>query len=129
MKLMKENKLEPLSEEFFDTSDENNYYVNGVSPYIDRVFRENEIGGEPWSDYAAGYMWGITGMVYNPEEVTEEEASTWSILENEKFYRQVTIKDNVRDAYFPTLAILNKDLLNSETFKNSSDYHVVRDYE
>ena len=87
------------------------------------MFRENEIDGEPWSDYAAGYMWGITGMVYNPEEVTEEEASTWSILENEKFYRQVTIKDNVRDAYFPTLAILNKDLLNSETFRNSSDYH------
>ena len=81
------------------------------------VFHENEIDGEPWSDYAAGYMWGITGMVYNPEEVTEEEASTWSILENEKFYRQVTIKDNVRDAYFPTLAILNKDLLNSETFQ------------
>ena len=123
MKLMKENKLEPLSEEFFDTSDENNYYVNGVSPYIDRVFRENEIGGEPWSDYAAGYMWGITGMVYNPEEVTEEEASTWSILENEKFYRQVTIKDNVRDAYFPTLAILNKDLLNSTGLRNRSDYH------
>ncbi len=65
MKLMKENKLEPLSDEFFDTSDENNYYVNGVSPYINRVFRENEIDGEPWSDYAAGYMWGITGMVYN----------------------------------------------------------------
>ena len=39
MKLMKENKLEPLSDEFFDTSDENNYYMNGVSPYIDRVFR------------------------------------------------------------------------------------------
>lgn len=57
MKLMKEKKLEPLSDEFFDTSDENNYYVNGVSPYIDRVFRENEIDGEPWSDYAAGYMW------------------------------------------------------------------------
>lgn len=123
MKLMKENKLEPLSEEFFDTSDENNYYVNGVSPYIDRVFRENEIDGEPWSDYASGYMWGITGMVYNPEEVTEEEASTWSILENEKFYRQVTIKDNVRDAYFPTLAILNKNLLNSTGLRNRSDYH------
>lgn len=73
--------------------------------------------------YAAGYMWGITGMVYNPEEVTEEEASTWSILENEKFYRQVTIKDNVRDAYFPTLAILNKNLLNSTGLRNRSDYH------
>ena len=120
---MKENKLEPLSDEFFDDSNENNYYVKGVSPYIDSVFHENEIDGEPWSDYAAGYMWGITGMVYNPEEVTEEEASTWSILENEKFYRQVTIKDNVRDAYFPTLAILNKDLLNSTGLRNRSDYH------
>ena len=87
------------------------------------MFHENEIDGEPWSDYAAGYMWGITGMVYNPEEVTEEEASTWSILENEKFYRQVTIKDNVRDAYFPTLAILNKNLLNSTGLRNRSDYH------
>ena len=123
MKLMKENKLEPLSDEFFDDSNENNYYVKGVSPYIDSVFHENEIDGEPWSDYAAGYMWGITDMVYNPEEVTEEEASTWSILENEKFYRQVTIKDNVRDAYFPTLAILNKDLLNSTGLRNRSDYH------
>ena len=123
MKLMKENKLEPLSDEFFDDSNENNYYVKGVSPYIDSVFHENEIDGEPWSDYAAGYMWGITGMVYNPEEVTEEEASTWSILENEKFYRQVTIKDNVRDAYFPTLAILNKNLLNSTGLRNRSDYH------
>lgn len=86
-------------------------------------FMKMRIDGEPWSDYAAGYMWGITGMVYNPEEVTEEEASTWSILENEKFYRQVTIKDNVRDAYFPTLAILNKDLLNSTGLRNRSDYH------
>ena len=48
MKLMKENKLEPLSDEFFDDSNENNYYVKGVSPYIDSVFHENEIDGEPW---------------------------------------------------------------------------------
>lgn len=90
MKLLKENKLEPLSKDFFDTENENNYYVKGVSPYINGVFEENQIDGKPWVDYAAGYMWGITGMVYNPEEVTEEEASTWAILENPKFYRQVT---------------------------------------
>ena len=82
MKLLKENKLEPLSKDFFDTENENNYYVKGVSPYINGVFEENQIDGKPWVDYAAGYMWGITGMVYNPEEVTEEEASTWTILEN-----------------------------------------------
>ncbi len=122
MKLLKENKLEPLSKDFFDTENENNYYVNGVSPYINGVFEENQIDGKPWADYAAGYMWGITGMVYNPEEVTEEEASTWTILENPKFYRQVTIKDNVRDAYFPTLAILNREQLLDASFRNSADY-------
>ena len=122
MKLLKEDKLEPLSKEFFDTENENNYYVNGVSPYINGVFEENQIDGKPWADYAAGYMWGITGMVYNPEEVTEEEASTWTILENPKFYRQVTIKDNVRDAYFPTLAILNREQLLDASFRNSADY-------
>ena len=122
MKLLKEDKLEPLSKEFFDRENENNYYVNGVSPYINGVFEENQIDGKPWADYAAGYMWGITGMVYNPEEVTEEEASTWTILENPKFYRQVTIKDNVRDAYFPTLAILNRDQLLDPSFRKSTDY-------
>lgn len=121
MKLMKEDRLEPLSEDFFKQG-ENHDYVNGVSPYIREVFEENKIDGKPWADYAAAYMWGVTGIVYNPDKVSEEEASTWSILQNERFYRQVTIKDNVRDAYFPTLAILNTELLKSEEFRNSADY-------
>ena len=119
---MAEDKLEPLSEDFFDTGNELNYYVKGVSPYINSVFNENEINGESWSRYAAGYMWGITGFVYNPEVVTKEEASTWSLLLNPKFNRQVTIKDNVRDALFPTIAILKKDLLLDDSFVNSKDY-------
>lgn len=122
MKLMAEERLEPLSEDFFDTADERHYYARGLSPYIRQVFEENEINGEPWVDYAAAYMWGVTGIVYNPEKVTEEEASTWSILENKDFYRQVTIKDNVRDAYFPTLAILNEATLLDEEFTGSADY-------
>lgn len=122
MKLMTENRLEPLSDEFFDTENDNNYYVKGLSPYIKQVFDDNEINQEPWSDYAAAYMWGVTGIVYNPDKVTQEEASTWSILNNEKFYRQVTIKDNVRDAYFPTLAILNADTLMDVDFRADADY-------
>ena len=68
MKLLKEDKLEPLSESFYDETNETNYYTKGVSPYIDGVFQENEIDGKPWADYAAAYMWGITGIVYNPDE-------------------------------------------------------------
>lgn len=122
MKLMAENQLVPLSDEFFDTADENNYYINGVSPYIRSIFEANEINGEAWAKYAAGYMWGITGIVYNPELVTEEDASSWKILNNPAYYRQVTIKDNVRDSYFAALGALKSDLLTSEEFLQEADY-------
>ncbi len=122
MKLMAEDALEPLSESFFDKDKEYNYYIQGVSPYIREVFDDNRINGEAWSKYAAGFMWGVTGFVYNPDEVSEEEAGTWSLLLNSDYYRQVTIKDNVRDALFPTLGILNRELLMSEEFINSSSY-------
>ena len=122
MKLMSEGMLVPLSDGFFDESDENNYYTRGVSPYIRQIFDEHEIGGEPWSRYAAGYMWGITGIVYNPEVVTEEQASTWNVLNDRTFHRQVTIKDNVRDSYFAALGALKHDLLTSEEFRSAPDY-------
>lgn len=122
MKLMSEGWLEPFSEEFFDKGTEENYYVRGVSPFIREVFDENEIGGEKWSKYAAGYMWGVTGIVYNPEEVTREEASTWNIYTNDNVYRQITIKDNVRDAMFAAVGAVKADKLTSEEFVNSEDY-------
>ncbi len=122
MKLMAENELVPLSEEFFDTEIPENYYSRGVSPYIRRIFEEKKINGEPWGDYAAGYMWGVTGIVYNPEEVDEEDTRTWDILSNPDYYRQVTIKDNVRDSYFAAVGALKSDLLTSEEFRNAPDY-------
>ena len=122
MKLMAEKMLVPLSDEFFDETDENNYYTRGVSPYIREVFENHEINGESWAKYAAGYMWGITGIVYNPEVVSEEEASTWRILNNPKFKRQVTIKDNVRDSYFAAVGALKHDLLTSPQFRADPNY-------
>lgn len=122
MKLMAEDALVPLSEAFFDTSDENNYYVNGVSPYIRTIFEKNEIDGKAWANYAAGYMWGITGIVYNPDVVSEEEASTWKILDNPAYKRQITIKDNVRDSYFAAVGAIKSDLLTSEAFMQDPDY-------
>ena len=75
-----------------------------------------------WSKYAAGYMWGVTGVLYNPEKMTEEEASTWDVFLNDKFKRQVTIKDNVRDSYFAALGSYRKDELMDESLRNAPDY-------
>lgn len=122
MKLMAEGRLLPYSDSFYDPQNANNYYINNVSPFIQNTLEANEIGGESWSKYAAGYMWGITGVLYNPALVTEEEASTWEIFGNSKFNRQITLKDNVRDSYFAALGILKADELTSESFIQSPDY-------
>lgn len=122
MKMMAEDMLLPFSDSFYDTSIEENYYSKGVSPYIKGVYDNLSINGECLSKYAAGYMWGTLGIVYNPEEVTEEEASHWNMLLMEKFNKRVTIKDSVRDAYFAGNSIYNEDLLMSDEFINADDY-------
>ena len=122
MKLMSEDWLEPFSQNFFDEEDENNYYVKGVSPYIRDVFDENEINGESWSKYAAGYMWGVTGIIYNPDEVSREDASTWHIFDNEDVYRRITIKDNVRDSMFAAVGAVKSDKLTDPSFIADPDY-------
>ncbi len=122
MKLMAEGVLEPFSNDFFDESIEENYYIRNVSPYIKGVFDELSIQERSLGKYAAGYMWGTLGIVYNPEAVTAEEASHWNLLLSDKFTKRVTIKDSVRDAYFAGNCILNEKTINSEKFINTPNY-------
>ena len=123
MKLMAEDRLMPYSQEFFDKNGKNNYYINSVSPYIRKTLAENEMNGESWAAYAAGYMWGTTGLVYNPEGVSEEDLSQgWKIMLDSNFRKKVTTKDNVRDSYFVGLGIVYRDELLSLD-KNADDYN------
>lgn len=122
MKLMAEDKVQMLSEDFFNEEDENNYYIRGVSPYIRNIFETHDINGVTWDRCAAGYMWGITGFLYNPEAVSEEDAGSWKLLGNREYNRQITMKDNVRDAYFAAIGALKSDLLVSEEFTGREDY-------
>lgn len=122
MKLIGEHKVQPLSKSFFDENDVNNFYIRGVSPYLKNIFESHSIGGEPWSKYAAGYMWGVTGIVYNPALMTRSEASTWSVLVNPRFRKKITIKDSVRECYFAAAAALNHDLLTDKSFCRAKDY-------
>ena len=84
MKLLAEDKIERYSEEF----------LNG------------------WTEYAACYMWGTSGFVYDPENLKDEsDVSSCKILINPDYKRAVTIKDNVRDAYFAALSIIKEESL------------------
>ena len=46
MKLMAENKILKYSDEFWDTSDANNYYAKGVSPYIKKSLDQLKYQGQ-----------------------------------------------------------------------------------
>ena len=118
MKLAAENRLEKYDEEFFDEDIEENYYIKNVSPFIQEKFETNAgLTGKDyfWSEYAAGYMWGTTGFVYNPEEVSVEEleALDWQVFieKGPKYTNKITAKDNVRDTYFAALGVAFQDEL------------------
>ena len=122
MQLMREGKLEKFSEDFYKKDDKSNYYINNVSPFIVSAFES--FGGR---EYAAGYMWGTTGIVYNPELVEAEDVSSWNILRDKKYAGQVTIKDNVRDSYFPALGIVNEDELLSGSITDTRRSELLND--
>ncbi len=112
MKLAAENKLLPLPESFFDTTDENNHFIRNVSPYIQEMFEKGKLkNGRSWSEYAAGYMWGTTGFVFNPEKIPEETMTSWSALTSPLCERKITAKDNVRDSYFMGLGMYYEETL------------------
>lgn len=123
MKFLSEKKLQPFSKEFYDASKENNYYAKGVSPYISGVFSDLKIKGKVLKDYAAGYMWGTLGFVYNPDLVKEEDTRTWKIFQNDKYQKQITIKDSVRDALFCAQGIISGEEASKPSFRNQKDYH------
>ncbi len=122
MKMMEEGSLEPYSGDFLDKTNPDNYYSRGVSPYIEKVFTDLQIDGSPLSSYAAGYMWGVMGIVYNPSVVSDEDVKHWSMLLDSKYKRRITMKDSVRDSYIVALGILNEKTFLSPSFLNNPQY-------
>ena len=117
MKLAEEGFLQPLPAEFFDKTNENNYYAKYVSSYIDGVFKDEAMNlsdGSSLSEYVAGYMWGSTGFVFNPETVDRNDVKSWNVFLNEKYNRKISAKDNVRDSYFVGLGMCYEDVLLSK---------------
>jgi spermidine/putrescine transport system substrate-binding protein len=112
--------------DFSTIPDDVNYIKLNRSPYIKGVFDAINPNINA-NDYSVAYMWGTSGIIYNTEKVTREEASTWDVIRNPKFAGQILIKDAPRDVYGPVLIYLKQDDLKSgkvtldELMKDSSD--------
>lgn len=123
MKLMAEGRLMPFSEAFYQQENPNNYYSNGVSPFIDQMFSEQVFDGKSLKQYAAGYMWGNLGIVYNPKYISAAEAEDWNLYLDEKYRKRITVKDSVRDCYFMALGMLTQDEVMKPSFLQQPDYY------
>ena len=123
MKLAAEDLIKPFPESFFDTNEEHNYFAKNLSPYIKSVFENGKLSnGASWADYAAGYMWGTTGFVFNPEKIDRSIMTSWNCLTNAACERKITAKDNVRDSYFMGLGMYyENELLSLQTQYNAGE--------
>ena len=106
-RMLRNDMLLPIDKDFGETPN----YLQNISPYIIDRFNKIDGYGKNANDYAVGYMWGTTGLLYNTKYVTEEEASTWATLHNEKFEKKIFIKDAFRDVYSTILIYLRQQEL------------------
>ncbi len=110
-RMLRNDLLLPIDKDFGDTP--NN--LGNISPYIIERFNKIDGAGKNANDYAVGYMWGTTGLMYNPKFITREEASSWSLLTNPKISGKLFMKDAFRDVYSPLLIFLKQDELKAGT--------------
>ncbi|MBR5439397.1 MAG: extracellular solute-binding protein [Clostridia bacterium] len=116
-KMAREGMLKPLS------LDANGTYNTNVSPFIKSTL-ESVTWGEnneySLATYAAGYMWGTLGLVYNDNKVSSVEMQSWSSLWDSKY--KFTIKNSMRDTYFIGLAkhFKNELLLAKQSYESGA---------
>ena len=94
-RMLANDMLLPISRDFGNTPD----YISLVSPFFVEQLAKFDQPDKRANDYAVGYMWGTTGLLYNPEFVTDEEADSWGIIWDERFNSKVLMKDAYRDIY------------------------------
>ncbi len=75
--------------------------------YIDDEFRNLEY--DPENKYSVPYTWGVVGLFYNTDFVTETPTS-WNVLWDEKYSGKILMFDNQRDAFAIAASILGFSL-------------------
>ena len=127
-RMLNDGLILPL--DFASIPQEINYIALNRSPFMQQMFHNINPAIDA-NDYSVPYMWGTTGILYNTEEVTADEASTWDVIRNPKFAGSILIKDAPRDVYGPVLIYLKQKELNEGTvtledlMRDSSDESIA----
>jgi spermidine/putrescine transport system substrate-binding protein len=97
-RLMKEGWLTKFDENPDGTRKYLTNYDTYVSPYLQNIYESLEVDNVGTvAEFAAGYMWGTVGLVYNPLEVNPEDMTSWQALYDPAYEGKGMIKDSVRE--------------------------------
>ena len=111
-RMLQKDLLLPINKDFGQTQ---NYIDETTSPHIRNYFNKIDGKGKNANDYAVGYMWGTTGILYNRGHVKDSDARTWNIIRNKDYDGKIFIKDAARDVYAPVLIYLKQNELKDGT--------------
>lgn len=120
-KMIREDRVEKFDFEQYNLDT----YFENCSPYLLDLFEQNG-----WTEYAACYMWGTLGLIYNPSElaskVDEEDytVESWEDFLKPEFKGMASLKDSVRDAYCVASIMVHKDEL-SKVDSSSKEYNTL----
>ncbi len=102
-RLIAENRLEEL-----DFSNIPNYDIS-----ISEDFRN--LFYDPENKYSVPYTYGMVGVIYNANVVSEEDIGDWDLMWNEKYAKQIIQFNNSRDAFGTAFYKLGLDVNSTNT--------------
>jgi len=106
-RMLRQGLLLPIRKDFGNTPD----YTKLVAPFATAKFQQMAPaeGDIVVSDYTVGYMWGTTGILYNPAYVSREDVHSLGGLLAPKFKDKVFMKDAFRDVYSVVVLYVYRD--------------------
>ena len=109
-RLMKEGWLTKFDENLDGSRTYLSNYDAYVSPYLQNIYENLDVENVGTvAEFAAGYMWGTVGLVYNPDEVAAEEMTSWQALYKPEFENRGMIKDSVREVLMASIMDVYQD--------------------
>lgn len=129
-RMLRKDLLQPIQKVFPEHTPN---WLGNVSPFVMDKFQQMATKpGMNVSDYAIGFMWGTTGLLYNTRLVEPEEVESWNALYNPRFKDKILMKDAFRDIYSVMVCVARYDeiekglVTRNELVANITDENIMK---
>jgi spermidine/putrescine transport system substrate-binding protein len=93
--MLKNDMLLPIDRNYGNLPD----YTENLSHFLKNRMDAFSVPGKTANDYMLPYMWGTSGILYNPAFISKEEVSSWACFFDPRNKGKILMKDHYWDAY------------------------------